>query len=232
VQRAHGPAHLGVGAVEDLGVVLHDRRAFDPARLVALAARGQPDDQGGEERRAEAHGLMVTPLRVDDRGPAGVAAGGPVAYGHPVRKLLVTVLAVLVLGLGACGGDDEDGGEAATTATTPATQTTPTQTATTAAEKPVTLTVNGEERVVTLSRVNDAYCEKKTDVCSAIRGRNFAGLSAEGKRAVREARERKAAREAAEREAERQRELEQQQQQQEPQPVPQPQPQDEGTTTG
>jgi hypothetical protein len=81
--------------------------------------------------------------------------------------------------------------------------------------------VNGEARTVTLSSVDAAYCAGRTDVCAALRGANFARLSPQGRRAVREARRRKAARE--------QREREQQQQQQQQAP---PQPQEEGTTTG
>ncbi len=88
----------------------------------------------------------------------------------------------------------------------------------------MTVQVNGESRTVTLSSVDAAYCLRKTDVCSALRGANFARLSPEGKSAVREARRRKAAREAQEREAQRQQELQQEQ--------PPPQPQPEGTTTG
>jgi hypothetical protein len=95
------------------------------------------------------------------------------------------------------------------------------------------VTVNGEPRAVTLSKVDFAYCRRKTDVCAAIRGARLDRLSPVGKRAVREARRRKAARERqAELERQRQEQLrQQQQQQQQQQPTPEPQPQ-EGTTTG
>jgi hypothetical protein len=144
------------------------------------------------------------------------------------RLGVLAVAGLAALGLVACGDDDDDGGGSASA---PATQTQPaqtTQTQTTPAERPVTLQVNGEPRVVTLSRVDFAYCREKTDVCAAIRGANFRRLSPVGQRAAREARRRKAAREAAEREAERQRELEQQQQEQAPPPQPEP----PGTGTG
>ncbi len=136
----------------------------------------------------------------------------------------------IVLCLGAsvaiagCGGDSDEGSAGTQpTSTTPATATAPS--ATTPPEEPVTVQVNGESRTVTLSRVDSAYCAKKTDVCAALRGANFDRLSSEGKSAVRAARRRKAAREAQER----QQELEQQQQQEQQAP---PQPQEEGTTTG
>jgi hypothetical protein len=146
------------------------------------------------------------------------------------RLGVLAVAGFAALGLVACGDDDEDsGGAASTPATqTQTTQTHTTQTQTTPAERPVTLQVNGEPRVVTLSRVNFAYCNKKTDVCAAIRGASFQRLTPVGQRAVRQARRRKAAREAAEREAARQRELEQQQQEQAPPPQSEP----EGTGTG
>jgi hypothetical protein len=145
------------------------------------------------------------------------------------RKLCVTAAAALAgLSLAACGDDDDDAGSPATATQAQTTQAQTTQTQTTPPEPPVTLQVNGERRVVTLSRVDFGYCREKTDVCAAIRGANFAQLSPVGRRAVREARRRKAAREAAEREAERQRQLEQQQQEQAPPPQPEP----EGTTTG
>lgn len=132
----------------------------------------------------------------------------------------VIVAAALVAGAGsaaavsACGGGEQAGKPAATQ--TQATAPRP-------AEKPVTVTVNGEKRVVTLSNVDFAYCRKKTDVCSAIRGRNFANLSPVGRRAVLEARRRKRAREAAEREAARREAIRQQQIEQQQQQAPQPQ---------
>jgi outer membrane lipoprotein SlyB len=140
---------------------------------------------------------------------------------------VLAVAAVAALGVAACGDDDDSGGGVTQPTATQA-QTTQTQTQTTPPERPVTLQVNGEPRVVTLSRVDFGYCGEKTDVCAAIRGANFSRLSPVGQRAVRQARRRKAAREAAEREAERQRQLEQQQQEQ----APPPQPESEGTTTG
>jgi hypothetical protein len=140
------------------------------------------------------------------------------------RIVLCVGAAVAIAG---CGGDSDEGsaGTQPTSTAPAATATAPS--ATTPPEEPVTVQVNGESRTVTLSRVDSAYCAKKTDVCAALRGANFDRLSSEGKSAVREARRRKAAREAEER----QQELEQQQQQQEQQQAP-PQPQEEGTTTG
>ncbi len=138
------------------------------------------------------------------------------------RLVLCVGAAVAVAG---CGGDSDEGSAGTQpTSTTPATATAPS--ATTPPEEPVTVQVNGESRTVTLSRVDSAYCAKKTDVCAALRGANFDRLSSEGKSAVRAARRRKAAREAQER----QQELEQQQQQEQQQAPPQPQ--EEGTTTG
>jgi hypothetical protein len=143
------------------------------------------------------------------------------------RILLSAGAAVALAG---CGGDSDDGsaGTQPTSTAPPPTATAPS--ATTPPEEPVTVTVNGEKRTVTLSRVDSAYCVKKTDVCAALRGANFDRLSAEGKTAVRQARRRKAAREEAEREAQRQQELQQQQEEQQQQAPPQPQ--EEGTTTG
>ena len=92
------------------------------------------------------------------------------------------------------------------------------------------LTVNGERRTVRLSQVNFRYCRKRTDVCSAIRGANFARLSPVGKRAVLEARRRKHARERQE--AIRRQQIEQERQRQRQAPPPPPRPQPEGTTTG
>jgi hypothetical protein len=143
---------------------------------------------------------------------------------HPRRdnlgrmRVAVVVVAALVGGtLAACGG----GGQGATTA---ATQTQPTtSTPVKPPEKPVTLVVNGEKRLVTLAKVDFPYCRKKTDVCSAIRGRNYAKLSPVGKRAVIEARNRKQARDEAEREAARREAIRQHQQQQQQQYTPQPQ---------
>jgi hypothetical protein len=138
------------------------------------------------------------------------------------RIVLCVGAAVAIAG---CGGDSDEGSaRTQPTSTTPATATAPS--ATTPPEEPVTVQVNGESRTVTLSRVDSAYCAKKTDVCAALRGANFDRLSSEGKSAVLQARRRKAAREAQER----QQELEQQQQQEEQQAPPQPQ--EEGTTTG
>jgi hypothetical protein len=138
------------------------------------------------------------------------------------RIVLCVGAAVAIAG---CGGDSDEGSAGTQpTSTTPATATAPS--ATTPPEEPVTVQVNGESRTVTLSRVDSAYCAKKTDVCAALRGANFDRLSSEGKSAVLQARRRKAAREAQER----QQELEQQQQQEQQQAPPQPQ--EEGTTTG
>ena len=138
------------------------------------------------------------------------------------RIVLCVGAAVAIAG---CGGDSDEGSAGTQpTSTTPATATAPS--ATTPPEEPVTVQVNGESRTVTLSRVDSAYCAKKTDVCAALRGANYDRLSSEGKSAVRAARRRKAAREAQER----QQELEQQQQQEQQQAPPQPQ--EEGTTTG
>ncbi len=138
------------------------------------------------------------------------------------RIVLCVGAAVAIAG---CGGDSDEGSAGTQpTSTTPATATAPS--ATTPPEEPVTVQVNGESRTVTLSRVDSAYCAKKTDVCAALRGANYDRLSSEGKSAVRAARRRKAAREAEER----QQELEQQQQQEQQQAPPQPQ--EEGTTTG
>jgi pyruvate/2-oxoglutarate dehydrogenase complex dihydrolipoamide acyltransferase (E2) component len=138
------------------------------------------------------------------------------------RIVLCVGAAVAIVG---CGGDSDEGSAGTqATSTTPATATAPS--ATTPPEEPVTVQVNGESRTVTLSRVDSAYCAKKTDVCAALRGANYDRLSSEGKSAVRAARRRKAAREAEER----QQELEQQQQQEQQQAPPQPQ--EEGTTTG
>jgi hypothetical protein len=146
----------------------------------------------------------------------------------------VILAAAVVAGAGspaavsACGEGEQAGKPAATQtqATTPK-----------PAEKPVTLIVNGEKRIVTLSRVDITYCREKTDVCSAIRGPNFANLSPVGRRAVLEARRRKRAREAAEREAARreairQQQLRQQQQQQQQAPEPQAPSGGGGTSTG
>ncbi len=138
------------------------------------------------------------------------------------RIVLCVGAAVAIAG---CGGDSDEGSAGTQpTSTTPATATAPS--ATTPPEEPVTVQVNGESRTVTLSRVDSAYCAKKTDVCAALRGANYDRLSSEGKSAVRAARRRKATREAEER----QQELEQQQQQEQQQAPPQPQ--EEGTTTG
>jgi hypothetical protein len=138
------------------------------------------------------------------------------------RIVLCVGAAVAIAG---CGGDSNEGSAGTQpTSTTPATATAPS--ATTPPEEPVTVQVNGESRTVTLSRVDSAYCAKKTDVCAALRGANFDRLSSEGKSAVLQARRRKATREAQER----QQELEQQQQQEQQQAPPQPQ--EEGTTTG
>jgi hypothetical protein len=140
------------------------------------------------------------------------------------RIVLCVGAAVAIAG---CGGDSDEGSAGTQpTSTTPATATAPS--ATTPPEEPVTVQVNGESRTVTLSRVDSAYCAKKTDVCAALRGANFDRLSSEGKSAALQARRRKAAREAQER----QQELEQQQQQEQEQQQAPPQPQEEGTTTG
>jgi hypothetical protein len=143
----------------------------------------------------------------------------------------VIVAAALVAGAGSAAavsacGEGEQAGKPAATQTQATTPKPP--------EKPVTLIVNREKRIVTLSKVDFAYCRKKTDVCSAIRGRKFARLSPVGRRAVIEARRRKRAREAAEREAARREAIRQQQlQQQQQQQAPQPQaPPGGGTETG
>ena len=78
------------------------------------------------------------------------------------RLGVLAVAGFAALGLTACGDDDESGGSVSTPATQTQTQTTQTQTQTQPAERPVTLQVNGEPRVVTLSRVNFAYCREKT----------------------------------------------------------------------
>ena len=140
------------------------------------------------------------------------------------RILLSAGVAVAIAG---CGGDSDEGSAGTQPTSTAQAPTATAPSATTPAEEPVTVQVNGESRTVTLSRVDSAYCAKKTDVCAALRGANYDRLSSEGKSAVRAARRRKAAREAEER----QQELEQQQQQQQEQQAP-PQPQEEGTTTG
>jgi hypothetical protein len=141
----------------------------------------------------------------------------------PATRIVLCVGAAVAIA--GCGGDSDEGSAGTQpTSTTPATATAPS--ATTPPEEPVTVQVNGESRTVTLSRVDSAYCAKKTDVCAALRGANYDRLSSEGKSAVRAARRRKAAREAEER----QQELEQQQQQEQQQAPPQPQ--EEGTTTG
>ena len=141
----------------------------------------------------------------------------------PATRIVLCVGAAVAIA--GCGGDSDEGSAGTQpTSTTSATATAPS--ATTPPEEPVTVQVNGESRTVTLSRVDSAYCAKKTDVCAALRGANYDRLSSEGKSAVRAARRRKAAREAQER----QQELEQQQQQEQQQAPPQPQ--EEGTTTG
>ena len=99
------------------------------------------------------------------------------------RIVLCVGAAVAIAG---CGGDSDEGSAGTQpTSTTPATATAPS--ATTPPEEPVTVQVNGESRTVTLSRVDSAYCAKKTDVCAALRGANFDRLSSEGKSAVRAA---------------------------------------------
>jgi hypothetical protein len=127
-----------------------------------------------------------------------------------------------VVAIAGCGGDSDEGSAGTQPTSTAPAPTATAPSATTPPEEPVTVQVNGESRTVTLSQVDSAYCVRKTDVCAALRGANFDRLSSEGKSAVREARRRKATREAEQR----QQELEQQQQQ-----AP-PQPQEEGTTTG
>ena len=85
------------------------------------------------------------------------------------RIVLCVGAAVAIAG---CGGDSDEGSAGTQpTSTTPATATAPS--ATTPPEEPVTVQVNGESRTVTLSRVDSAYCAKKTDVCAALRGRQL-----------------------------------------------------------
>jgi hypothetical protein len=148
-----------------------------------------------------------------------------------MRQQTVIGCLALATALSSCGGD----------ADRPATQEGPARTATAPPkppERPVTLIVNGEKRVVTLSTVNFPYCRKRTDVCSAIRGANFRRLSPVGKRAVVEARRRKRAREREEALRRQQAEEELRRQRQAPPPAPSPPPppppppQEEGTTTG
>jgi hypothetical protein len=113
-------------------------------------------------------------------------------------------------------------------------------------EHPVVIRVNGKPRVVTLSKVDFAYCRRRTDVCAAIRGANLRRLSPLGRRAALQARRRKRARQAAVRAAARRaaaleaarreaarREIQNRQRYQPGyQAPPTPQPQPEGTTTG
>lgn len=140
-------------------------------------------------------------------------------------RILLSVGAAVALA--GCGGDSDEGSAGTQPTSTAPAPTATAPSATTPPEEPVTVQVNGESRTVTLSRVDSAYCVRKTDVCAALRGANFDRLSSEGKSAVRKARRRKAAREERERELQRQQEQQQQEQQQAP-----PQPQEEGTTTG
>ena len=145
----------------------------------------------------------------------------------PATRILLSVGAAAALA--GCGGDSDDGSAGTQPTSTGPAPTASAPSATAPPEQPVTVQVNGEARTVTLSNVDAAYCARKTDVCAALRGANFARLSPQGRRAVRQARRRKAAREARERELQRQQEQQQQQQQQQQAP---PQPQEEGTTTG
>jgi hypothetical protein len=141
-----------------------------------------------------------------------------------VSATRILICAGAALAIAGCGGDSDEGGAVTQPTSTAPAPTASAPSATEPPEEPVTVKVNGESRTVTLSRVDSAYCAKKTDVCAALRGANFTQLSPAGQRAVRQARRRKAAREAAERQ---QQEQQEQQQQQAP-----PEPQEEGTTTG
>lgn len=147
------------------------------------------------------------------------------------RATLAVVAAGMLITLGAasCGG----GGTATPTGRTGTTAPRP--------ERPVVIRVNGERRVVTLSKVSFPYCRRRTDVCAAIRGANFRRLSPVGRRAALEAHRRKRARQAAARAAARhaaeleaaRREIQNRRRYQPGyQAPPTPQPQPEGTTTG
>ena len=158
------------------------------------------------------------------------------------RTALALVAGVLAsLAVASCGDDSSDSKDASSDR--PAATTTQQVKPQTPPERPITVKVDGKPRTVFLSRVDFAYCRKRTDVCSKLKGTTLRRLTPVGRRAVAEAKKRKAAREAAEAEqarraaaaaeAERQRQSQPAPESQPtPQPQPEPQPQEEGTTTG
>ena len=75
--------------------------------------------------------------------------------------------------LAGCGGDSDEGSAGTQPTSTAPAPTATAPSATTPPEEPVTVQVNGESRTVTLSRVDSAYCAKKTDVCAAAARRQL-----------------------------------------------------------